>query len=190
MLQGTKGEADGMIIPLSHIGPAGLRRTVQMALSGFPRLTEAHGPQPQALTGEVVLKNRNGHVEVTGNMRAQVQMTCSRCLDPVLLEIEEPVQVTLAPDGAGPPAGDEVQLAAEDLDVSFYSGDAIDLAIVLEDELLLLIPDAACDEAEDGTCTCCGKAVDEVLKAAHRDEAFHPLAGLRSLVREPDGKKH
>jgi uncharacterized metal-binding protein YceD (DUF177 family) len=105
----------------------------------------------------------------------------------VLVEIEEPVQVTLAPEAqaAGAP-GEEVQLAPEDLDVSFYCGDAIDLTAVLEDELILMIPEPACEEDEAGCCTCCGRAVADVLKDAHPDEAFHPLAGLRSLVREPD----
>ena len=178
-----------MIITLSHIGPAGFRRTVRMALSGFPRLTEMYGPQPQALTGEVLLRNHSGHVSVTGTVRAKVQVTCSRCLDPVLLEIEEPVQVTLAPDGEGAVPGGEVELAAEDLDVSFYSGDAIDLTVVLEDELILMIPEPACEESEEGMCTCCGRAVAEVLKPAAADESFHPLAGLRGLMRDPEGKK-
>jgi uncharacterized protein len=174
-----------MIIPLSHIGPAGLRRTVRMALGSFPRLAEMLGPQTEALQGEVLLKNRSGHVEVTGSLRAKVQLTCNRCLDPVWVDIEEPVQVTLVPESQAA-RGDDVQLAAEDLDVSYFSGDAIDLTVVLEDEVILMIPEPPCEESEAGICTCCGRAVAEVLQAAAPDEAFHPLAGLRGLVKEPD----
>lgn len=178
---------DGMMIPLSRIAPTGLRQTVQMALANCPRLVELCGPQAEALHAEVLLKNRSGHVELTGTLRAKVRVICSRCLDPVTLEIDEPVHVALAPDSQalGAP-GEEVQLAAEDLEVSFYTGDAIDLTAVLEDELILMIPEPACEEDEAGRCACCGRSVAEVLKGAAPDEAFHPLAGLRSLMRKPD----
>lgn len=172
-----------MIIPLAQIGPEGLRRTVDLALSGLPRLVEVLGPQTARARVEVVLKDRSGTVELTGHVRATVRLTCSRCLDPVELEIDEPLAVALAPEAtARSTTHDEVHLAAEELDVSFFSGDAIDLRQVLEDELMLLVPEQACEEDEDGRCTCCGLAVDEVLKPAEADEAFHPLAGLRALA--------
>src|SRR5262249_2476833 len=100
-----------------------------------------------------------------------------------------PVRVTLAPERRlGSTPGEETELAAGDLDVSFYSGDAIDLAIVLEDELLLMLPELACEETEDGECTVCGRQVDQGLAPEAPDEAVHPLAGLRSLMREQDEK--
>ncbi len=176
-----------MIIPLSRIAPTGLRQTVQMALANCPRLVELCGPQTETLHADVLLKNRSGHVELTGSLQAKVQVTCSRCLDPVTLEIGEPVQVSLAPESQAAAApGEDLQLAAEDLEVSFYTGDAIDLTAVLEDELILMIPETACEEDDAGCCTCCGRSVAEVLKDAAPDEAFHPLAGLRGLVRGPD----
>ncbi len=185
-----QGLVDGMIIPLSRIAPTGLRQSVRMALAQCPRLVDLWGPQTESLLAEVLLKNRSGHVEVTGTIQAKVRVTCNRCLDPVTVEIDEPVQVTLAPEtqAVGAP-GEDTQLAVEDLDVSFYAGDAIELIAVLEDELILMIPELPCEEDEQGCCTCCGRSVADVLQETEPDEAFHPLAGLRKFVREPDRNK-
>jgi uncharacterized protein len=178
-----------MFIPLNQIGPEGWHRQVRMPLSGFPRLGEMHGPQDGVLLGDVTLKNRGGTVELTGSLKATVRLTCQRCLDPVPLEIDEPLRVTLAPESEEiETPGEEVRLAAADLDVSFYGGDAIDLAAVLEDELILMIPEPACEETEDGHCACCGRDAAEVLKAGERDEAFHSLAALRGMMRGTEEK--
>lgn len=183
------GRAEDMIVPLSQIGPEGWHREIRMSLGAFARLGEMHGPQTGELLGEVTLKNRGGTVELTGSLRATVMLACQRCLDPVSLEIEESIQVTLAPEaGAAGTPGEEVRLEAADLDVSFYGGDAIDLSMVLEDELILMIPEPACEETEDGRCACCGQDITRLLQTGAPDETFHPLAALRGMVRGTDRK--
>lgn len=183
------GRAEDMIVPLSQIGPEGWHREIRMPLGAFPRLGEMHGPQAGELLSAVTLKNRGGTVELTGSLRATVRLACQRCLDPVSLEIDERVQVTLAPEaGAAGTPGEEVRLAAADLDVSFYGGDAIDLAAVLEDELILMIPEPVCEETEDGRCACCGRDIAALLSAEAPDETLHPLAALRGMARGTERK--
>jgi uncharacterized protein len=172
-----------MIVPVSQIPAQGLHVTPRLALSRLSRLVELTGAQAGELAADVVLKNRLGHVEVTGTLRAALRVPCNRCLDPVGVDIDEPVRIHLAPESSFGAGGVEIRLVAEDLEVSFYRGEAIDLHAVLEDELILLLPASVGEEDEDGRCTACGRTVSDVLPPAPPDEAAHPLASLRELVR-------
>jgi len=175
-----------MIVPLSQIPPHGLRISSRVPMNGMNRLLELAGTQTGDLAVDVMLKNRSGHVEVTGTLNAALRIACNRCLDPVEVDIEESIRIHLAPEQSAKQGGIEIQLAAADLEVSFYSGEEINLGAVLEDELILLIPSSTCEEDDDGRCAVCGRRATDVMPSAPPDEAGHPLAGLRDLVR---GKK-
>jgi uncharacterized protein len=172
-----------MMILLSQIPETGLRSRVIQPLQGLARLVEVSGDQNAELTADVLLKNHGGHVAVTADISASLRLPCQRCLEPVPWEVREQVRVTLVPESHGAAAPHDVHLGPEDLDVSYYAGEQIDLTAVLEDELLLLVPEAVCGEDERGCCTQCGLAVEDVLRRWSRSAEVDPrLAPLLKMI--------
>ncbi len=170
-----------MRIHLAQIPAEGLRQSVTLPLAGMQRLTETIGAQTGAVSAELLLKNRDGSVEITGTLRAHIAPPCQRCLDAVPLDFDEPVRVALVPEREYDAAPEDISLGTADLEVSFYHGEELDLGHLLEDELLLLIPEPVAEEDEEGCCVVCGRHVDDVLPAEEVDET-HPFAQLKQLL--------
>jgi uncharacterized protein len=173
-----------MKIHLAQIPEEGLRRSVQLELGALTRLSEVIGAQTGQLVAELRIRNRDGNVEIVGSVRAHLNPPCQRCLEPVPLTIEEPVRVALAPERDYEKAPEDTHLGQGELEVSFYAGEELDLGHILEDELLLLLPEPVAEEDEHGRCVVCGRRSDEVLaEAAPGDSENHPFAQLKGLLR-------
>ena len=186
-----------MRIPVDQISEAGWTRELEIPLAGLPRVVEAHGPQTGMLRARVTLKNHRRVIGVRGRLNADLRIACRLCLDEGPVDVEVELELMVAPAAtwiAGPHgnAHQEVQIAATDLDVSFYEGDELDLTQVLEDELLIAAPDSLGEEDEEGRCLRCGRDVEALLKPKQEPDAFHPfreLAGrLDKKTAEPEPK--
>ena len=173
-----------MKIHLSLIPEEGLERSLRLPLAKMERLTLTIGPQTGEAVAELILKNHEGSVEVTGAVRASLLPPCQRCLEPVTLELDENVRVALSPVVDYDKAPEDVQLGAGDLEVSFYEGEELDLAAIVEEELLLLIPDLITEEDEDERCLLCGKTMEEIFDLHPEPGPNHPFAKLKDWVAE------
>ena len=173
-----------MKLHLSLISEEGLERSLRLSLADMKRLTQDIGPQTGEVAVELVLKNHDGNVEITGSLRASLMPPCQRCLVPVPLELDEPVLVALSPVAAYDDAPEDAQLSAGDLEVSFYEGEELDLAAIVEEELLLLIPDLIVEEDEDERCLLCGKRMEELFDLQSEPDPDHPFAKMKGWVTE------
>jgi uncharacterized protein len=171
-----------MKIHLAQIPEEGLDCDVRIELATLERLREAIGEQHGALRAQVRIKNREGNVEIAGTLDVELQPPCQRCLEPVPLRIAEPVRVALAPSRTYATGPDDVQLGQGELELSFYEGEELDLRLILEDELLLLLPEAVAEEDEDGRCTVCGRLVDELFANGQEAGGAHPFAALKRMI--------
>ena len=174
--------AHHMKIKLSQIPEEGHRQTLVLPLKNMARLTEVVGEQGGEVTAELLVKDRDGAVEITGRVLAALQPPCQRCLDPVPLAVDEPVRVAMVSLAAYEEGPEDVNLGVADLELSYYQGEEVDLAHVIEDELLLLIPEPVAEEDEEGRCLVCGKMVDEVLATEAPDPTDHPFAEMKRLL--------
>jgi uncharacterized protein len=122
------------------------------------------GSQVSALAGavEAVLKlmRQPGLVQAQGKFAAGMELVCSRCLEPFNQTVSGELNWVFMPAPAE--TTDEVELADEDMDVSFYTEGELDLGSALRDELSLALPMAPlCNEDCPGLCPGCGKpAID------------------------------
>lgn len=171
-----------MKIHLAEIPEEGLERRLSLKLGAMARLGETIGPQSGQLQADVLIKNREGNVEIAGRMQATLQAPCQRCLETVALEIDEAVRVALVSERTYDDAPDEAQLGQGDLEVSFYTDEELDLTHILEDELLLLIPEPIAEEDEQGRCVICGQRTDELFPEEGPAAEDHPFAQLRRLL--------
>lgn len=133
---------------------------------------------------ELFIERRSGEVAVTGEYRATARLTCSRCLEPLVAEIDPEVDVHLIP----PPSSrhEEVELGPDDLELDFYQADTLDVAGLLRSETLLALPmKPLCRPDCRGLCPSCG-ANRNLTACGCAPPATDPrLAPLEALRRRP-----
>ncbi len=171
-----------MKILLSNIPEEGFRQIASLPLPDMTRLAEAIGGQTGHVEADLVLKNHQGTLEITGHMRTTLKPPCQRCLEPVDLEIDEEILVALVPEEEYEENAADVHLGAADLEVSYYRGDHLDLSRLLEDELLLAIPETLTGEDENEACLICGKRLEEIYQSAQADDEHHPFAQMKEFL--------
>ncbi len=165
-------------------GPTGSERLVEVDASvdlGDPEV-EAVGP----VSGWLHLIRDHAGVLVTGSLAAQVRVACSRCLEPVILqldvELEESFRPTVAIPG-GPPAVREDEWEAATL---IDERNVLDVGEVLRQAMLLAVPlQVLCRTDCAGLCPMCG-ADRNVEPCDCHPEPDPRWAALRSML-DPDG---
>ncbi len=139
------------------------------------RLLEA--PQVQ---GSV---QRGGHqVRLQGTITARAEVDCDRCLKAIAAPIETSFDVTYIPASAYEEADAGRELQEEDMGLSVYEGEEIDVDELVREQLLLALPARAlCTEECKGLCPVCG--ADKNLSACQcaRGETDPRWAALKDL---------
>jgi uncharacterized protein len=110
--------------------------------------------EPPVISGQI---RRDGNsLKVEGQFQARVQVECDRCLQPVAL----PVKTDFELEYVTPEQYRESQaaeLSEEDLELSVYEGQAIDVDEITREQLLLAVPtQVLCKEDCKGLCASCG----------------------------------
>ncbi len=94
-------------------------------------------------------------VFIRGSLSANLGIACSRCLEEVNLSVGGDFAYTLVP--LTTETREDLELQAEDLEVSSYQGDFIDLAPIIYEQIILQIPiKPLCSEDCKGLCPHCG----------------------------------
>ena len=95
-------------------------------------------------------------IRVHGRVATRVRLGCSRCLNDYQMAIDSPFTIFYT-RSSGMPLDEEVELAEEDLISTTYTGDEIDLAPEIAEQVLLEIPfKPLCREECRGLCSVCG----------------------------------
>jgi uncharacterized protein len=103
----------------------------------------------------LTVRKEGEDVLVQGGLEARVPQTCSRCLETFHVTVAPPVDARFVPAPSG--RGEERELAADDLETDVYSGNALDLASLVETETTLALPmKPLCAEECRGLCPICG----------------------------------
>ena len=165
-------------VPVAEIPPGGLHREIEageterQAIAALAGLREL----PRLSASFDLHQTSDDQVVVTGQVRATVGQTCVVTLEPLVNELDEPVDVTFAPDTGQAPLqdssdgeGDEDELAVEDPPELIVNG-TIDLG-ALATEFLVLGLDPYPRKA--------GAVFEPVL--APTDPEDHPFAALAKL---------
>lgn len=110
--------------------------------------------EPPQVTGQV---NRSGHeVRLRGEIKARAEVECDRCLRQVTVPIETSFDVTYVPATDYVEQG-TAELQEEDLGLSVYEDEVIDVDELVREQVLLNIPARAlCTEDCKGLCPVCG----------------------------------
>ncbi len=117
-----------------------------------------------------------------GGLRGAVKAICARCAEEYTFTLEAPFTFVLAPRPAL--GGEERELSAEDMALSFYEGTEIDVTPLVHEQAILALPTRPlCREDCRGLCARCGANLNAGTCRCTADSSDPRLAVLRTLVR-------
>jgi len=121
---------------------------------------------------------------VVGRLRAELELPCSRCLEPFRLPVDMPLDLRYWPVGVldeDEPAEDR-DVSEEAVDTSYYRDDVLDLNELLQEQFYLALPmKPLCKEGCLGLCPECGADRNSApcgCRPAWEDPRLAPLKKL------------
>ena len=135
---------------------------------------------PPTVSGQVRQEGRRAHV--AGGVTARVQLECDRCLKALEQAVDSKFKLEyVTPEDYQ--AQQVAELTEDDLDLSIFDGEVIDIDELVTEEILLAVPDhILCNENCKGICDRCGadrNSTDCGCETKHADPRW---AGLKELV--------
>jgi uncharacterized protein len=117
---------------------------------------------------------------IKGNLSVLLGICCSRCLEEADLPADGDFYYTLAP--IRPEDKEDVELQAEELEISYYQGDFIDLAPIVCEQVILQIPiKPLCSEECKGLCPHCGVNLNAASCNCDLEFVDPRLAALKNI---------
>ena len=109
---------------------------------------------PPEVSGQVT--RERGAVRLIGKINASAEVDCDRCLKSVSVPVETAFDVTYVPERDYESSG-AAELQEEDLSLSVFDGETIDVNELVREQLLLALPARAlCGDECKGLCPVCG----------------------------------
>jgi uncharacterized protein len=143
---------------------------------GHARLTE-----PPEVTGRVQTSGRE--VRVRGKITARAEVDCDRCLKSVETPVETEFDVSYVPE-EDYRSSEAAELQEEDMSLSVFDGETIDVDELVREQLLLALPTRAlCTEECKGLCPTCGADLNADAACGCETKEVDPRwAALKSVM--------
>ena len=123
---------------------------------------------------------------LVGTVVTELELPCSRCLEPFRLPIAAPFDLRYLPASEVSSEG-EREVDDEDLETSYYENDAIDLNELLREQFYLALPmKPLCRDDCEGLCRQCGTNLNTATCSCAPEWEDPRLAPLKKLVRAPE----
>jgi len=101
-------------------------------------------------------------VHVRGNVAITFHANCARCLKEVAHGVKVALDFAMFPDECELEAAGDGEIDSEDMGVSFYRDQEIDIADIVRDEVFLQLPmTLVCRSSCSGLCDNCGVNLNE-----------------------------
>ncbi len=119
---------------------------------------------------------------LVGAVRTELELACSRCLEPFRMPIDSSFDVRFLPVSEMS-TDEEGQLQDEDVETSCYADDQIDLSELLREQFYLVLPmKPLCVEDCRGLCSACGTNLNAGACGCAPAWEDPRLAPLKALV--------
>ena len=175
-----------MFIDLDRLPPEGQAVDRTLVLEGLYIEREEFRPlSPVALSGRLQKiesgeegergwRGKQGVFRLRGRMSCRIELACVRCLDPFLMDLAEELDLLYLPQSLNVASAAEERFSEEDvtnriaelsgrglereeLAVSFYRDEHIDLSRMIVEQIVLALPmKPLCKEDCQGLCALCG----------------------------------
>jgi uncharacterized protein len=135
-------------IDLQHLEGKSVEKDLQPSPETLEKLFAGIGEDfrlssPEGFSAHIRAQMSDSTVHVVGEAHGEFTYKCGRCLAERPLEVDADIDFVLMSEAEWSSAyagKEEIALNAEDLDVSYYSGDTIDIGELIREALLLELP--------------------------------------------------
>jgi DUF177 domain-containing protein len=135
---------------------------------------------PLKVSGKITRNERK--VVVEGHLSAVTGVECDRCLKPMELPIDTEFKVEYVTP-ATYNASDVAELGEDDLALSVFDGELINIDEIVGEQVLLAVPSqAVCNENCRGLCPICGTDLNVESCTCQETEIDPRWQGLKELV--------
>ncbi len=123
-------------------------------------------------------------VRLQGQVKAEVEVACDRCLQSVAVPVGTDFDVTYLPADALA-SNEATGLQTEEMGFSVYEGEAIDIDELAREQILLALPvRQLCREECRGLCPTCGTDLNAQTCACQTEETDPRWDALKSLKKD------
>ena len=124
-----------------------VRQRTALETSGRAQLVEEHHGK----------RNIVKDIRLAGKFATSLELSCARCLEPVVQDVNRSFDLLYRPQGAD--AGqEEISVTTAEAEIGYYQGDGLLLEDALREQVLLTVPlKVICREDCKGLCPTCGK---------------------------------
>jgi uncharacterized protein len=167
-----------MRLIVSEIPEAGLHREIELpiALEDDRQKSNVHV--------FIKISRFGSRVLVEGHVETSVALICSRCLKEFLYPLNVNFKDEYVPRGEVIEEY-EHELTNEELDLSFYSNDEIDIEELVREQLLLSVPmKPLCKSDCQGICPKCGRDLNKGLCTCGKTGTDPRLAPLKKFLKD------
>ena len=124
-------------------------------------------------------------VRLRGEIKTEVELLCDRCAAPERAPLAVEFDTSFVPQEVEAVKAENVELQAEDLLLSSYEGDAVDLDELVREQILLALPSRyLCREDCKGLCQKCGANLNDGHCSCEQGEVDPRWAALADLKKE------
>jgi uncharacterized protein len=128
-------------------------------------------------------------VRLRGEIKTEVELLCDRCAAPERAPLAVEFDTSFIPQEVEAVKAENVELQAEDLLLSAYEGDAVDLDELVREQILLALPSRhLCREDCKGLCQKCGADLNAGHCSCEQGEADPRWAALADLKKGVNGE--
>ncbi len=168
-----------MIIDLASLGVS----PKQFEISFAPDEIDINGEV--TITSGIAFSGQVSRVDertfVRGAIKADAEIDCTRCLEPVERAIEVTFEDVFV-EAIAESDKEEAEIAIEQLNEALLESEEIDLAEVVREQILLDLPEQIfCKEACRGLCPQCGGNRNLIDCSCERDQVDPRWAALKEL---------
>ena len=179
-----------MKIPLSDIPKEGLALECRMdpVTLGLED-SEVGFETPVQVSARLEVTDRT--VYISGEAETRTRLQCVRCLGPLPFPLHPSFQMTLEPQESesGKVPGELHELHRGELDEHYYSGDAIDLAELVREQILLALPAyPLCRSDCRGLCPQCGADWNRTSCGCSAADSQPPMRQFQALLKRINKK--
>jgi uncharacterized protein len=154
---------------------------VELEEEGARLLTDA------TVEGSATLKGEQ--VRLRGAIKTEVELLCDRCAAPRSAPLAVEFDTSFIPQEVEAVKEENVELQAEDLILSAYEGDAVDLDELVREQILLALPSRhLCREDCKGLCQKCGADLNQNQCSCEQGEVDPRWAALAELKKGVNGE--
>lgn len=148
----------------------------------FPPL---HGHEAPLVRASLNIEKTPGEeVLVTGEVKFEPFVACSRCSDPIIWPIDRSFSVTFRSGASASEWKRDRALSAEELDEYYLEDGLIDIEELLNEQIHLALPMKTILVNAKGACSFCGEDLSEDSVYRDSQSSFNPFAALKGLRRQ------